>query len=75
MTAVFPYVLVFNQILVFEPCEKIDRCLDVNIDDYKVEENEELTIILENIDERNNIVLMDGTIVVMDDDCECYVTI
>ena len=72
----FPYVSVFNEILVFQPCDKIEYSFQLNIDDDKVEESsEELTIILENIDQRNNIVLRNGTIVVMDDgDRECCIS-
>ena len=54
--------------LVVEACEKIEHSFILNIADEKVEESETLDIILTDLDGRRNIVLRNGTIVVMDDD-------
>ena len=54
--------------LVVEACEKIEHSFILNIADEKVEESETFDIILTDLDGRRNIVLRNGTIVVMDDD-------
>ena len=59
----------YTENLVFEECDELDRCLVLSIiDDDRVEEDERLSIILKNTRERENVLLRNGTLTVIDDD-------
>ncbi|CAI8041949.1 hypothetical protein GBAR_LOCUS23280, partial [Geodia barretti] len=59
----------YTESLVFGECDELDQCLVLSItDDDRVEEDEQLSIILKNTYEMENILLRSGSLTVIDDD-------
>ncbi|CAI8036548.1 hypothetical protein GBAR_LOCUS20478 [Geodia barretti] len=59
----------YTESLVFGECDELYQCLVLSIiDDDRVEEEEQLSIILKNTYERDNVLLRNGTLTVIDDD-------
>ena len=59
----------YTESLVFGECDELDQCLVLSItDDDRVEEDEQLSIILKNTYEMANILLRSGSLTVIDDD-------
>ena len=60
-----------SDIISFGECEDIKGCVSMDVDDMIVEDDERLSVTLESLTDIVDITLVDGTLIITDDDCKC----